>query len=40
MPDQGVFHPLTDGVLDVVKRLKQEFDPQGLFNPGRLVHGL
>jgi FAD/FMN-containing dehydrogenase len=27
-------------VLDVVARLKQEFDPQGLFNPGRLVHGL
>jgi glycolate oxidase FAD binding subunit len=40
MPDQGVFHPLVPGVLDVVKRLKQEFDPQGLFNPGRLVHGL
>jgi glycolate oxidase FAD binding subunit len=40
MPDQGVFHPLSDGVLAVVKRLKQEFDPQGLFNPGRLVHGL
>ena len=40
MPDQGVFHPLAAGVLDVVARLKQEFDPQGLFNPGRLVHGL
>ena len=40
MPDQGVFHPLADGVLEVVARLKQEFDPQGLFNPGRLVHGL
>jgi glycolate oxidase FAD binding subunit len=40
VPDQGVFHPLSDGVLAVVKRLKQEFDPQGLFNPGRLVHGL
>ena len=40
MPDQGVFHPLSDGVLAVVKRLKQEFDPQGLFNPSRLVHGL
>ena len=36
----GVFHPLASGVLDVVKRLKQEFDPQGLFNPGRLVTGL
>ncbi len=40
MPEQGVFHPLAPGVLDVVKRLKHEFDPQGLFNPGRLVHGL
>jgi glycolate oxidase FAD binding subunit len=40
IPDQGVFHPLAAGVLGVVNRLKQEFDPQGLFNPGRLVHGL
>ncbi|MEI8401334.1 MAG: glycolate oxidase subunit GlcE [Alcaligenaceae bacterium] len=40
LPEHGVFHPLAAGVLDVVKRLKQEFDPQGLFNPGRLVHGL
>jgi glycolate oxidase FAD binding subunit len=40
MPDQGVFHPLAGGVLAVVQRLKQEFDPLGLFNPGRLVHGL
>jgi glycolate oxidase FAD binding subunit len=39
-PDQGVFHPLAAGVLGVVARLKQEFDPQGLFNPGRLVNGL
>lgn len=40
IPEQGVFHPLATGVLEVVKRLKHEFDPQGLFNPGRLVHGL
>ena len=40
MPEQGVFHPLASGVLNVVKRLKHEFDPQGLFNPDRLVHGL
>ncbi len=40
MPDQGVFHPLAGGVLAMVQRLKQEFDPLGLFNPGRLVHGL
>jgi glycolate oxidase FAD binding subunit len=39
-PDQGVFHPLAGGVLAVVSRLKKEFDPHGLFNPGRLVHGL
>ena len=40
IPEQGVFQPLAAGVLDVVNRLKHEFDPQGLFNPGRLVHGL
>jgi len=39
-PEQGVFHPVAAGVLEVVKRLKHEFDPQGLFNPGRLVYGL
>jgi glycolate oxidase FAD binding subunit len=36
----GVFQPLTTGVHSIVKRLKHEFDPQGLFNPGRLVFGL
>jgi glycolate oxidase FAD binding subunit len=40
LPEQGVFHPLASGVLEVVKRLKHEFDPKGLFNPGRLVYGL
>ena len=40
LPEQGVFQPLAAGVFNVVKRLKHEFDPQGLFNPGRLVHGL
>ena len=36
----GVFHPLTPGVSTIVRRLKQEFDPKGLFNPGRLVWGI
>lgn len=39
-PEQGVFHPLTPAVTTIVKRLKQEFDPKGVFNPGRLVAGI
>jgi glycolate oxidase FAD binding subunit len=35
-----VFHPLTPAVTTIVKRLKQEFDPKGVFNPGRLVAGI
>jgi glycolate oxidase FAD binding subunit len=31
------FHPLTAGVLALHRRLKAQFDPQGIFNPGRLV---
>ena len=35
---QGVpaFHPLADGVLQIHRRLKREFDPAGLFNAHRL----
>lgn len=40
MPEQGVFQPLSPAVLTVVRRLKQEFDPKGVFNPGRLVAGI
>lgn len=40
LPEQGVFHPLTPAVTSIVKRLKQEFDPKGVFNPGRLVAGI
>jgi glycolate oxidase FAD binding subunit len=40
LPADGVFHPLSSGVAQIVKRLKNEFDPKGLFNPGRLVFGL
>lgn len=36
-PADGVFHPLAPGVGSITRRLKQELDPAGLFNPGRLV---
>lgn len=39
-PEQGVFHPLAPAVTAVIRRLKQEFDPKGVFNPGRLVAGI
>ncbi len=39
-PEQGVFHPLTPAITTIVRRLKQEFDPMGVFNPGRLVAGI
>lgn len=37
VPADGVFHPLAPTVHAVVRRLKGEFDPKGVFNPGRLV---
>jgi glycolate oxidase FAD binding subunit len=36
----GRFHPLSPAVATVHARLKQRFDPHGIFNPGRLVAGL
>jgi glycolate oxidase FAD binding subunit len=33
----GVFHPLAPALARVHRNLKSEFDPQGIFNPGRLV---
>ncbi|WP_276809504.1 glycolate oxidase subunit GlcE [Castellaniella defragrans] len=30
------FHPLADGVLQIHRRLKREFDPAGIFNAHRL----
>jgi glycolate oxidase FAD binding subunit len=36
----GRFHPLSPAVASVHARLKQRFDPHGIFNPGRLVAGL
>jgi glycolate oxidase FAD binding subunit len=37
---QGRFHPLPSAVAQLHRRLKQRFDPQGIFNPGRLIAGL
>jgi glycolate oxidase FAD binding subunit len=31
-----VFAPLSPGLMEVHRRLKQSFDPYGVFNPGRL----
>lgn len=36
IPAGGVFHPLAPAVATITRRLKQELDPSGLFNPGRL----
>lgn len=32
----SVFHPLQPALLDIHRRLKAEFDPAGILNPGRL----
>jgi glycolate oxidase FAD binding subunit len=32
----GVFHPLPDALMTYHKRLKAQFDPAGILNPGRL----
>ena len=38
--DAGVFHPLPESLLAIHRRLKQAFDPQGIFNPGRMYREL
>jgi glycolate oxidase FAD binding subunit len=35
--DTQMFHPLDEAVLGLHRRLKQRFDPHGIFNRGRLV---
>lgn len=35
--DVTTFHPLAAGVMQIHRRLKQEFDPSCVFNPRRLV---
>jgi glycolate oxidase FAD binding subunit len=32
----GAFHPLPQPLLAIHQRLKQQFDPHGIFNRGRL----
>ena len=32
----GVFHPLSPALLKIHRNLKAEFDPQGVFNRGRM----
>lgn len=32
---QSVFHPLSPALMQIHRRLKEEFDPVGLFNPNR-----
>lgn len=34
------FAPLSPALMAIHRRLKQTFDPQGIFNPGRLYQGL
>jgi glycolate oxidase FAD binding subunit len=37
---EGRFHPLPPTQLRLHQRLKAQFDPHGIFNPGRLVAGV
>jgi glycolate oxidase FAD binding subunit len=39
-PAGGRFHPLQPTVAALHRRLKQQFDPHGIFNPGRMIPGL
>lgn len=36
----GRFHPLRPAILEIHRRLKRALDPEGIFNPGRLLAGL
>jgi glycolate oxidase FAD binding subunit len=35
-----VFHPLPSPLLQLHRRLKESFDPDGILNPGRMYRGL
>ncbi len=37
---QGRFHPLAPALAQLHRRLKERFDPHGIFNRGRLLAGL
>jgi glycolate oxidase FAD binding subunit len=36
----GRFHPLSPAIAAIHRRLKERFDPHGIFNPGRLLPDL
>ena len=36
----GVFHPLAPEMMLIHRRLKEKFDPMGIFNPGRMYREL
>lgn len=40
VPSDGVFQPMAPAARAIVQRLKKEFDPKSIFNPGRLVAGI
>ena len=37
---RGVFAPLAEPIAAIHQRLKDEFDPARIFNPGRMYEGL
>jgi glycolate oxidase FAD binding subunit len=39
-PPGGRFHPLQPTAAALHRRLKERFDPHGIFNPGRMIAGL
>lgn len=39
-PSVDVFHPLAPEMLAIHRRLKEKFDPAGIFNPGRMYREL
>ena len=39
-PAGGRFHPLKPAVAALHRRLKERFDPHGIFNPGRMIAGI
>lgn len=39
-PADGVFQPMAPAARAIAQRLKREFDPMSIFNPGRLVAGI
>jgi glycolate oxidase FAD binding subunit len=38
--DATMFHPLTPASLELHRRVKRQFDPNGIFNRGRLIREL